>query len=47
MLQHAHMLQQSGLPWYADFTNYLVSELLPPDLSYQKKRFFHDVRSYQ
>ena len=42
------MLQQSGLPWYVDFANYLVSGLLPPDLNYQqKKRFLNDVRSYQ
>ena len=48
MIQHAQMLQQSGFPWYVDFANYLVSGLLPPNLSYpQKKRFLHDVRSYQ
>ena len=48
MLHHRQMLQQSGLPWYADFANYLVSGLLPPELNYQqKKRFFHDIRSYQ
>ena len=48
MLQHAQMLPQSGLPWYADFANYLVNGLLPPDLNHhQKKKFFHDVRNYQ
>ena len=42
------MLQQSGLPWYANFVNYLVSGLLPPDLNYQQKNiFFQDVKSYQ
>ena len=41
-------MQQSGLLWYADFVNYLVSGLLPPYLNYhQKKRVFYDVRSYQ
>ena len=35
MLQYAHMLQQSELPWYTDFASYLVSGLLPLDLSYQ------------
>ena len=35
MLQHAQGLQQSGLLWYTDFANYLVSGLLPPDLNYQ------------
>ena len=42
------MLQQSGPPWYADFANYLVSGLLPPELKFQeKKKFLHDVRGYQ
>lgn len=42
------MLQQSRSPWYVDFANYLVSGLLPPDLKFQqKKKFLHDVRSYQ
>ena len=46
MLQHAQMLQQSGLPWYANFANYLVSRLLPPKLNYQqRKRFLYNVRS--
>ena len=35
MLQYSQMLQQLGFPWYADFANYLMSGLLPPDLSYQ------------
>ncbi|KAH9734989.1 hypothetical protein KPL71_017588 [Citrus sinensis] len=48
MLQHAQMLQQSGLPWYADFANYLVSGLLPLELNYQQRKWFlYDVRSYQ
>ena len=48
IIEHAQMLQQASFPWYAYFTNYLVSGLLVSDLSYQqKKRFLHDVRSYQ
>ena len=48
VLQYAQMLQQLGSPWYADFANYLVSGLLPPELTFQqKKKFLHDVRSYQ
>ena len=47
MLQHVQMLQQYGLPWYADFANYLVSGLLPLELNYQQiKWFLYDVRSY-
>ena len=42
------MLQQSESPWYADFANYLVSGLLPPEPKFQeKKKFLHNVRSYQ
>ena len=48
VVQHAQMLQQSESPWYADFANYLVSGLLPPELNFQEtKKFLHDVRSYQ
>ncbi|KAH9763243.1 hypothetical protein KPL70_001093 [Citrus sinensis] len=47
-VQQAQMLQQSESPWYADFANYLVSGLLPPELKFQeKKKFLYDVRSYQ
>ena len=29
------------VPWFADFVNYLVARVLPPEFSYrQKKRFF-------
>ncbi|KAH9802981.1 hypothetical protein KPL71_001600 [Citrus sinensis] len=48
VVQQAQMLQQSESPWYAGFANYLVSGLLPPKLKFQeKKKFLHDVRSYQ
>ncbi|KAH9792490.1 hypothetical protein KPL71_004147 [Citrus sinensis] len=47
-IQQAQILQQSRSPWYADFANYLVSGMLLPELKFQKRRkFLHDVRSYQ
>lgn len=34
-------------PWYADFAKYLVSNILPPDLTrHQKNKFLHDVKWY-
>lgn len=34
-------------PWYTDYVNYIVSGILPYDLSYQqKKKFLHDVKQY-
>ena len=41
------VLVAKEVPWYADFVNYLVCNVLPPGLSYhQKKKFLHDVRHY-
>ena len=35
------------LPWYADYVNYLVCRILPPDFSFQqKKKFLSEVRHY-
>ena len=32
------------LPWYADYTNFVVSEVIPENLSFhQSKKFLHDV----
>ena len=36
-----------NLPWYADYANYMVSEVIPEHLSFhQKKKFMHDVKHY-
>ena len=40
VVQQEQMLQQSESPWYADFANYLVSGLLPPELKFQEKKNF-------
>ncbi|KAF3674437.1 hypothetical protein FXO37_06399 [Capsicum annuum] len=35
------------IPWYADFANYVVSEVIPKNLSFhQRKKFLHDVNHY-
>ena len=35
-------------PWFADIVNYLVSNVIPPDLSYaQKKKFLHEMKWYR
>ncbi|KAM2339267.1 hypothetical protein ACFX1X_018870 [Malus domestica] len=40
-------INSSVTPWYADYVNYLVSDIMPPDLTWQqKKRFISLVRLY-
>ncbi|KAK8923605.1 hypothetical protein KSP39_PZI019550 [Platanthera zijinensis] len=40
-------ISEELVSWYADYVNYLVSNILPSDLNYQqRKRFLHQVRSY-
>ena len=35
------------IPWFADFANYLASDIVPPDLSFhQRKKFMHDVKKF-
>ncbi|KAM2032528.1 hypothetical protein ACFX1T_014532 [Malus domestica] len=40
-------IKSSVTPWYADYVNYLVSDIMPLDLTWQqKKRFISLVRHY-
>ncbi|XP_074321743.1 uncharacterized protein LOC141658889 [Silene latifolia] len=40
-------ISNAETPWYADYANFIVGDLLPPDMSYQqRKRFLHDVKQY-
>lgn len=40
-------LVMTTTPWYADFVNYLVVNILPPHLTYQqKKKLFHDIKEF-
>ena len=35
------------VPWFADYVNYLVAKVIPPDFSYQhKKKFFAHLKHY-
>ena len=41
------LLVISTIPWYADLVNYLVSNIISPDLNYhQKKKILWDVKYY-
>ena len=45
--EHLLVISVRQAPWFADIVNYLASRILPHDLSsYQKRKFFHDIRYY-
>ena len=45
--EYLYSLNLSTTPWYADYANYLASEILHSNLSYQQKnKFFFDVKYY-
>ena len=36
-----------AVPWFADYVNYLVAKVVPPEFNYQqKKRFFAHLKHY-
>ena len=38
---------QDLIPWFADFSNYLASNIVPSDLSFhQRKKFMYDVKKF-
>ena len=42
--EHAFAASHDLIPWFADFVNYMVSDIVPIDLSFhQRKNFMHDV----
>ncbi|XP_050919496.1 uncharacterized protein LOC127137042 [Lathyrus oleraceus] len=42
-----HILVVIGMPWFADYANYLVGEVIPSEFdSNYKKKFVHDCRFY-
>ncbi|GJW37719.1 reverse transcriptase domain-containing protein [Tanacetum coccineum] len=37
----------NGTPWFADFANYLVDDIIPKGMTYhQKNKFFADLKNY-
>ena len=41
------LASQDLIPWFADFSNFLASDLVPKDMSYQqRKKFMHEVRKF-
>ena len=45
--EHVLAVSQDLIPWFANFMNYLASDIVPPDLSFhQRKKFMHDVKKF-
>ena len=45
--QHVLAASQDLIPWFVEFTNYLASDIVPPDLSFhQTKKFMNDVQKF-
>ena len=42
-----HIEDKRAVPWFADYVNYLVAKVIPPEFNYQqKKRFFAHLKHY-
>ena len=45
--EHVLATSQDLIPWFADFVNYLASDIIPPYLSFnQRKKFMYDVKKF-
>ena len=45
--EHVLAASQDLIPWFADFANYLASDIVPLDLSFhQREKFMYDTSSF-
>ena len=45
--EHVLAASQDFITWFADFENYLASDIIPADLSFhQRKKFLYDVKKF-
>ncbi|XP_065851243.1 uncharacterized protein [Euphorbia lathyris] len=45
--EHLYQVESIMSPWYADFANYLATDIVPEGLSsQQRKKFFFDIKQY-
>ena len=45
--EHVLAASQNLIPWFADFANYLASDIVPSDLFFhQRKKFMYDVKEF-
>ena len=45
--EHVLAASEDLIPWFADFANYLDSDIIPPDLSFhQRKKLMYNVKKF-
>ena len=45
--EHVLTASHDLIPWFVDFANYLASDIVPSDLSFNKrKKFMYDVKKF-